>query len=38
MYKVKSLKEIINNWNDLAGFAIIPVLSSAEAKQKIPNK
>jgi hypothetical protein len=30
----EKIPEWINNWNDLADFEIIPVISSAEAKEK----
>lgn len=29
------LNEWISNWNDLADFEVMPVISSAEAKQKV---
>lgn len=32
------LKEWISNWNDLADFELIPVISSAEAKAKVFTK
>lgn len=32
---VSQLHEWIANWNDLADFEIVPVISSAEAKQKV---
>ena len=31
----EKLKEWISHWDDLAGFEIIPVITSAEAKQKV---
>jgi len=31
----EKINEWISNWNDLADFEIIPVISSAEAKAKI---
>ena len=31
------LQEWIRNWNDLAGFEIIPVLTSAQAREKVLN-
>jgi hypothetical protein len=31
----KKIHEWIRNWNDLADFEIIPVITSAEAKQKV---
>jgi Protein of unknown function (DUF3303) len=31
---IEKLQEWISHWNDLADFEIIPVISSAEAKQK----
>ncbi len=31
----KKLQEWISHWNDLAGFEIIPVITSAEAKTKV---
>lgn len=31
----EKIKEWISHWDDLAGFEIIPVITSAEAKQKI---
>ncbi len=35
---LEKLQDWIANWNDLADFEIIPVLTSAEAKTKILNK
>ena len=32
---IDKLNEWISNWNDLTDFEIIPVISSAEAKQKV---
>ena len=32
---LEKLEEWITNWNDLAHFEIIPVLTSAEAKAKV---
>ncbi|MBK7871526.1 MAG: DUF3303 family protein [Saprospiraceae bacterium] len=32
---IEKLQEWINNWNDLAAFEIIPVISSAQAKAKV---
>ncbi|MBS1512088.1 MAG: DUF3303 family protein [Bacteroidetes bacterium] len=32
---LSALKEWINKWNDLADFEIVPVISSAEAKEKV---
>ncbi|HEY5826486.1 MAG TPA: DUF3303 family protein [Cyclobacteriaceae bacterium] len=32
---LEKLKEWINNWNDLADFEIIPVITSAQAKAKV---
>jgi len=34
----EKLQEWINNWNDLADFEVIPVISSAEAKLKVFTK
>lgn len=31
----EKLQEWINHWNDLADFEIIPVITSAEAKEKV---
>ena len=31
----EKLLEWVNNWNDLADFEIIPVLTSAQAKEKV---
>ena len=31
---INKLQEWISNWNDLADFEIIPVITSAEAKEK----
>lgn len=31
----EKLQEWISHWNDLAGFEIIPVITSAEAKTKV---
>jgi hypothetical protein len=31
----ETIHEWISHWNDLADFEIIPVISSAEAKQKV---
>ncbi|MES1221065.1 MAG: DUF3303 family protein [Bacteroidota bacterium] len=33
--KIEKIYEWISNWNDLADFEIIPVLTSAQAKEKI---
>jgi Protein of unknown function (DUF3303) len=33
--EVAKIHEWINNWNDLADFEVIPVISSDEAKAKI---
>ncbi|MBL0183002.1 MAG: DUF3303 family protein [Chitinophagaceae bacterium] len=35
---VEKLQEWISNWNDLADFELIPVISSAEAKAKVFTK
>lgn len=35
---IEKLQEWINNWNDLAAFEIIPVISSAQAKAKVFSK
>ena len=35
---LEKLHEWINNWEDLADFEIIPVISSAEAKEKVIEK
>jgi 2-hydroxy-3-keto-5-methylthiopentenyl-1-phosphate phosphatase len=32
---IDKLNEWIHNWNDLADFEVVPVISSAEAKQKV---
>jgi len=32
---VEKLHEWIKNWNDLADFEVVPVISSAAAKQKV---
>jgi len=32
---VEKLEEWISHWNDLADFEVIPVFTSAEAKQKV---
>ena len=32
---VEKLNEWISNWNDLTDFEIVPVISSAEAKEKV---
>ena len=32
------LKEWISNWNDLADFEIIPVITSSQAKEKVLKK
>lgn len=32
---IDKLNEWISNWNDLTDFEVIPVISSAEAKQKV---
>ena len=32
---IERLKEWISHWNDLADFEIIPVLTSAQAKEKV---
>ncbi|MFI5187385.1 MAG: DUF3303 domain-containing protein [Chitinophagales bacterium] len=34
----EKLNEWISNWNDLADFEIIPVITSAEAKEKVFEK
>ena len=34
----EKLKEWISHWNDLAGFEVIPVITSAEAKAKVFTK
>ena len=34
---IDKLKEWISNWNDLADFEIIPVITSAQAKAKVMN-
>lgn len=31
----EKIKEWISHWDDLAGFEIIPVITSVEAKQKV---
>lgn len=31
----EKIKEWVNNWKDLADFQIIPVITSAQAKEKI---
>jgi hypothetical protein len=31
----EKLQEWISHWNDLADFEVIPVISSAEARQKV---
>ena len=31
----EKIQEWINHWNDLADFEIIPVITSAEAKEKV---
>ena len=35
---LEKLQEWTENWNDLADFEIIPILTSAEAKAKVLNK
>jgi hypothetical protein len=32
---IEKIKEWISNWNDLADFEIIPVITSAQAKERI---
>lgn len=32
---LEKLQEWIRNWNDLVDFEVIPVISSAEARQKV---
>ena len=32
--KIETIHEWITNWNDLADFEIIPVITSAEAKER----
>lgn len=32
---LEKLKDWVANWDDLADFEIIPIISSAEAKQKV---
>ncbi len=34
---ISKMEEWISNWNDLADFEIIPVITSAQAKEKILN-
>lgn len=34
----EKLQEWISHWNDLAGFEVIPVITSAEAKAKVFTK
>ena len=34
-YDIHKLHEWINNWNDLADFEIIPVITSQQAKEKV---
>ena len=34
---LEKVKEWVSNWNDLADFEIIPVISSDQAKEKILN-
>ncbi|MBK5269404.1 MAG: DUF3303 family protein [Bacteroidia bacterium] len=35
---IENLHEWISYWNDLSNFEIIPVLTSAQAKEKVFNK
>lgn len=34
----EKLKEWISHWNDLADFEVIPVITSAQAQEKVFNK
>lgn len=34
---LEKLQEWVNNWNDLADFQIIPIISSDEARKKVLN-
>jgi hypothetical protein len=35
---IEGMQQWISNWNDIVDFEIIPVISSAEAKEKIFSK
>jgi hypothetical protein len=35
---IEGMQQWISNWNDIVDFEIIPVISSAEAKEKVFSK